>query len=69
MDKLGAADIGGKINGKWKVLITDSCHSGAITPEGADQQVPRINQTLLDLQKSLFSNHRQPRPRAELRER
>jgi tetratricopeptide (TPR) repeat protein len=51
MDELGAA-IGGKINGKWKVLITDSCHSGAITPE-ADRA--KVNQTLLDLQKSLFS--------------
>ncbi len=51
MDELGA-DIGGKINGKWKVLITDSCHSGAITPE-ADRA--KVNQTLLDLQKSLFS--------------
>jgi tetratricopeptide (TPR) repeat protein len=51
MDQLGA-DIGGKINGKWKVLITDSCHSGAITPE-VDRA--KVNQTLLDLQKSLFS--------------
>ena len=51
MDELGT-DIGGKINGKWKVLITDSCHSGAITPE-ADRA--KLNQTLLDLQKSLFS--------------
>ncbi len=51
MEQLGA-DIGGKINGKWKVLITDSCHSGAITPE-ADRA--KVNQTLLDLQKSLFS--------------
>jgi tetratricopeptide (TPR) repeat protein len=51
MDQLGE-DIGGKINGKWKVLITDSCHSGAITPE-ADRA--KVNQTLLDLQKSLFS--------------
>ena len=51
MDELGT-DIGGKINGKWKVLITDSCHSGAITPE-VDRA--KINQTLLDLQKSLFS--------------
>ncbi len=45
-------DIGGKIKGKWKVLITDACHSGAITPESDRAQV---NQTLLDLQKSLFS--------------
>lgn len=45
-------DIGGKIKGKWKVLITDACHSGAITPESDRAQV---SQTLLDLQKSLFS--------------
>ena len=45
-------DIGGKIHGKWKVLITDACHSGAITPETDRGQV---NATLLDLQKSLFS--------------
>ena len=55
MDALGA-DIGGKIHGKWKVLITDACHSGAITPQ-ADSQADRatLNSTLLDLQKSLFS--------------
>jgi tetratricopeptide (TPR) repeat protein len=55
MDALGA-DIGGKIKGKWKVLITDACHSGAITPQ-ADSSTDRaaINSTLLDLQKSLFS--------------
>ncbi len=51
MDQLGK-DIGGKINGKWKVLVTDSCHSGAITPE-VDRA--KVNQSLLDLQKSLFS--------------
>lgn len=45
-------DIGGKIQGKWKVLITDACHSGAITPATDRAQV---NQTLLDLHKSLFS--------------
>ena len=45
-------DIGAKIKGKWKVLITDACHSGAITPESDRAQV---SQTLLDLQKSLFS--------------
>ena len=33
MDALGAA-IGGKIRGKWKVLITDAMHSGAIMPFG-----------------------------------
>jgi len=51
MDSLGSY-VGGKIKGKWKVLITDSCHSGAITPETDRKQV---NDTLLDLQKSLFS--------------
>jgi tetratricopeptide (TPR) repeat protein len=50
MDALGAA-IGGKIRAKWKVLLTDACHSGAITPE--DNQ--RINRSLLDLNRSLFS--------------
>jgi Tfp pilus assembly protein PilF len=45
-------DIGGRIKGKWKVLITDACHSGAITPETSPQE---LNSTLLDLQKSLFS--------------
>ena len=51
MQSLGE-DIGGRIHGKWKVLITDACHSGAITPETDRAQV---NQSLLDLQKSLFS--------------
>ena len=51
MDGLGSS-IGGKIKGKWKVLITDACHSGAITPEADRQQVTN---TLLDLQRSLFS--------------
>jgi len=51
MDTLGG-DIGAKIKGKWKVLVTDACHSGAITPEADRKQ---LNQTLLDLQKSLFS--------------
>jgi len=51
MEDMGK-DIGGKIKGKWKVLITDACHSGAITPETDRAQV---NATLLDLQKSLFS--------------
>jgi tetratricopeptide (TPR) repeat protein len=50
MDTLGEV-IGSKIKAKWKVLLTDSCHSGAITPE--DNQ--RINRSLLDLTSSLFS--------------
>jgi tetratricopeptide (TPR) repeat protein len=51
MDSLGAV-IGAKIKAKWKVLLTDSCHSGAITPE-SDRAA--INRTLLDLNRSLFS--------------
>lgn len=44
--------FGGKIKGKWKVLLTDSCHSGAIQPEA---DVKTINGKLLDLGKSVFS--------------
>jgi uncharacterized caspase-like protein/tetratricopeptide (TPR) repeat protein len=55
MDDLGK-DIGGRIKGKWKVLITDACHSGAITPQ-ADPQADRgqVTQSLLNLQTSTFS--------------
>lgn len=51
MDTLGQV-IGGKIHAKWKVLLTDACHSGAITPEDTAQQ---INRSLLNLNQSLFS--------------
>ncbi|HLJ14287.1 MAG TPA: tetratricopeptide repeat protein [Bryobacteraceae bacterium] len=51
METLGQA-IGGKIHAKWKVLLTDACHSGAITPEDTAQQ---INRSLLALNQSLFS--------------
>ena len=51
MDTVGAL-IGSKIKGKWKVLITDACHSGAITPETNPQQ---LNQMLLDVHQSIFS--------------
>ncbi len=51
MDELGKV-IGTEVKGKWKVLLTDSCHSGAITPE-ADRA--ELNKTLLDLHTSLFS--------------
>jgi tetratricopeptide (TPR) repeat protein len=50
MDELGAA-IGGKIQAKWKVLLTDACHSGAISPE----DVESLNGRLMNLNKSLFS--------------
>lgn len=44
--------FGSRIKAKWKVLMTDSCHSGAITP---DSDVQTINRSLLDLTTSLFS--------------
>jgi tetratricopeptide (TPR) repeat protein len=42
----------GKIKAKWKVLLTDSCHSGAVTP---DSDVQTINKSLIDMSRSLFS--------------
>ncbi len=51
MDSLGKV-IGGRIQAKWKVLLTDSCHSGAITPETTNE---KVNQKLLSLNTSLFS--------------
>jgi uncharacterized caspase-like protein/tetratricopeptide (TPR) repeat protein len=51
MERLGEL-IGGKIRGKWKVLLTDACHSGAITPETTPAQ---LNQSLLDVHQSIFS--------------
>ena len=50
MDELGAV-IGGRIKAKSKILLTDACHSGAITPEDTES----INHALGDLNKSLFS--------------
>lgn len=50
-EDLGAA-FGSKIKGKWKVLLTDACHSGAVT---SDTDVRTINTRLLDLNRSLFS--------------
>ena len=50
MDELGSA-IGAKIQAKSKILLTDACHSGAISPE--DREI--INQRLSNLQQSLFS--------------
>lgn len=44
--------FGSKINARWKVLLTDSCHSGAITPE---TDIQTINRSLLDLNTSVFS--------------
>lgn len=50
MDALGAA-IGSKIRARSKIVLTDACHSGAITPEDTQS----INRSLADLQKSVFS--------------
>jgi len=44
--------FGAKIRARWKVMITDACHSGAIQP-GAD--VRAINQSLIDLNQTVFS--------------
>ncbi|HXB73886.1 MAG TPA: tetratricopeptide repeat protein [Candidatus Acidoferrales bacterium] len=50
MDELGSV-IGSKINATYKILLTDACHSGAITPD----EVESLNKTLANLNKSLFS--------------
>jgi tetratricopeptide (TPR) repeat protein len=50
MDELGAV-IGSKIHAKWKILLTDACHSGAISPEDTQS----LNQKLSTLNESLFS--------------
>ena len=55
MDELGSV-IGAKIKAKSKILLTDACHSVAITPEGSTPEATEnINRTLGDLSKSLFS--------------
>ena len=51
MDLLGSL-IGTRIHGNWKVLITDACHSGAITPETNPAE---LNQSLLNVHQSIFS--------------
>ena len=50
MDELGSV-IGAKIKAKSKILLTDACHSGAISPADTES----LNRTLGGLQKSLFS--------------
>ena len=50
MDRLGEV-FGAKIRGKWKVLLTDACHSGAITPAAAQT----VNARLSKLEPSIFS--------------
>jgi uncharacterized caspase-like protein/tetratricopeptide (TPR) repeat protein len=51
MDALGHV-FGSEIKAKWKVLLTDACHSGAINP---DAEVQTINRSLIDVNKSVFS--------------
>jgi tetratricopeptide (TPR) repeat protein len=51
MDTLGQV-AGTRIKAKWKVLLTDACHSGAITP---DAEAQALNQSLLDISRSMFS--------------
>jgi len=51
MAQLGSL-FGNRIKARWKVLLTDACHSGAINPE---RDVQTINKSLIDLDKSLFS--------------
>src|SRR5580704_8398774 len=51
MDTLGAV-AGSRIKAKSKVLLTDSCHSGSISP---DAEMAQLNKSLLDLSRSMFS--------------
>jgi tetratricopeptide (TPR) repeat protein len=51
MDTIGSL-IGTKIKGKWKVLLTDACHSGAITPETSPTA---LNRVLLNVHQSVLS--------------
>lgn len=51
MDTLGSV-FANKINAKYKVLLTDSCHSGAIS---VDSDAQAMHGALNDLGKSLFS--------------
>jgi len=51
MDSLGMV-VGTRIKARNKVLLTDACHSGAITP-GAQNE--NLSSSLLNIHKSLFS--------------
>ena len=50
MEELGVT-IGSKIQAKSKILLTDACHSGAISPDDTES----LNGKLATLDKSLFS--------------
>ncbi len=49
MTRLGEV-FGSKIKGRWKVLLADACHSGAISPEATET----INRGFVDLGRSVF---------------
>src|SRR6201995_1899398 len=50
MDELGSA-MGSKIHATYKILLTDACHSGAISPDDTEN----LNNSLEKLNPSLFS--------------
>ena len=50
MDALGKV-VGSSIKARYKILLTDACHSGAIAPDAT----AALNRNLLDLDRSLFS--------------
>ena len=50
METLGQV-MGSRIRAKHKVMLTDACHSGAITPDAS----AALNRSLLDVHQSLFS--------------
>ena len=54
MDDLGKV-IGSSIKANNKVLLTDSCHSGAITPQQEEVNNQLLNRSLMNLDTSLFS--------------
>jgi tetratricopeptide (TPR) repeat protein len=54
MDDLGRV-VGARIKASHKILLTDACHSGAITPQAEPTQNEAVNSKLLNLSSSMFS--------------
>jgi tetratricopeptide (TPR) repeat protein len=54
MEDLGLV-VGSKIKATHKILLTDACHSGAITPQAETTQNEAVNRKLMDLSSSMFS--------------
>jgi tetratricopeptide (TPR) repeat protein len=55
MDTIGQV-AASRIKAKWKVLLTDACHSGAISLDPTpDATAQALNRSLLDLSRSMFS--------------